>query len=221
MYWDRELAGFIINLIMVISLASLIIRRKNLGNDIVYFIIAIGLLTTIEIFNTIKLALDPDFNSSRIYVIGVNFFTFLLFFIYFQKVLYVKRSKNINLIIIGIFFLNYFLSVILIDDFFRQFSFFSYFIQIILLIGSIYLVLSQIFNSDKVLVLSTYFPFWVCLSLLVTYLGLLPLLIISNTAEKMMNLEIFFSILFLVNLGGYLILLFGISRAKNDNKIPK
>lgn len=220
MIWDREFAGFIINMMMIISFVSLLLKRKNLGEEILYFIMAIGLLTAIEIFNSFQLAVNPDFDSSTIYVIGINFFVFLLFLIYFQKLLYVGRSKIISRIIIGLFLLNYFLCAVYVENFFNQFYFFSYFVEIVLLIGSIYLVLSQTFNSDKILVLNTYFPFWVCISLLVTYLGLLPLLIINNTAEKTMNLEIFFSILFLVNFVGYLILIVGILKAKKENKIP-
>ena len=219
MNWNREIAGLIINLLMAATVFFLILKRKQLGSHIEYFIAAIGLLTTIEIFNSIQMIINPKYNSSAVYVIGINFFVFLLFLIYFYKVLYTKRLKNFSLINIGLFFLNYILSAILIENFFGQFSFFSYFVEIVLVMGSIYLVLSQTFNSDKVLSLSTYFPFWVCISLLVTYLGILPLLIISNTAAKMMNLEIFFSILFLVNIIGYSILLIGIFRAKKENEV--
>lgn len=220
MNWDRELLGTIINILMFISVISLLIKKKNLGNGISYFIVAIGLLTAIEFFNSIQLAVRPDFNSSMIYVIGVNFFVFLLFFIYFQNLLYVQKLKIIHYFIIALFLLNYLFSAIFNERFFNQFSFLSYFVQVILLISSIYLVLSQTFNSDKILVLNSYFPFWICISLLVTYLGILPLLIISNTAEKMMSLEIFFTILFLVNFVGYLVLIIGIFRANDDNKIP-
>ena len=219
MNFNRELAGLIINSLMVISVIFLILKRKNLGNNIIYFTSAIGLLTAIEIFNSVQMFINPNYNSSLLYIIGTNFFVFFLFLLYFQKVLYSKKLKNINLFIIGLFLLNYLLSAILIENFFSKFSFFSYFVEVILVMVSIYLVLSQTFNSDKILALSTYFPFAVCISLLVTYLGILPLLIISNTAEKMMNLEIFFSILFLVNFVGYAILIIGIIRAKKDNEI--
>ena len=219
MNWNREIAGIIINLLMATTVFFLIVKRKQLGSHVEYFIAAIGLLTTIEIFNSILMTLNPTYNSSAVYVVGVNFFVFLLFLIYFKKVLYTKRLKNFSLMIIGLFFLNYLLSALLIDNFFGQFSFFSYFVEIVLVMGSIYLVLSQTFNSDKVLSLSTYFPFSVCISLLITYLGILPLLIISNTAAKMMNLEIFFTILFIVNVVGYLILLIGIVRAKKEKEV--
>lgn len=219
MMWNREIAGIVINLLMAASVLFLIIKRKQLGNYIEYFITALGLLTAIEIFNSVLMIINPQYNSSAVYIIGINFFVFLFFLIYFYKVLYTKRLKNFSLIIIGLFFLNYILSALMINDFFSHFSFFSYFIEIILVMASVYLVLSQTFNSDKVLSLSTYFPFWVCISLLVTYLGILPLLIISNTAAKMMNLEIFFTILFIVNVVGYLILLIGIFRARKENEV--
>ena len=216
MEWNRELSGFIINFTMLTCVIALILKRKNLEEGINYFIAAMGIITLIEIFLLIYIHFNPNFNSSTIYIIGVNFFVFGLFFLYFHHVLNTRKLKQISLFIMGLFLLNYLFSALFIERFFLQFSLISYFIEVILLFGSINLVLSQIFNSDKILVLSTYFPFWICISLLVIYLGVLPLLIISETAEIVMNLQIFFAILFFVNMAGYLILIAGIIRAKKE-----
>lgn len=214
MYWNREIAGLIIIISMIFSATLLVFKRKNLEGHIFYFIGAIVLLSLIEITGFVTKIFDHEYNTSKLYAIGTNFFVFLLYLLYFQKILQTKRLRNLNAIIIALFIVNYLGSALLVDEFFTRFSFVSYFFQVILLTGSINLVMSQIFNSDKILSLSTYFPFWVCISLLIIYLGVLPLLMISNVAARLMNLNLFFAILFLVNFLGYVILLVGILKAK-------
>lgn len=217
MQWNRELAALIIVVLMITTVLLLVFKRKQLGATVYYFTIALSLSTGIEIIGFILRLYAKNFNTSFLYIVGTNFFVFLLFLIYFQSILQSKKYRTINLIIIFSFILNYFLSALLIDDFFNNFTFSTYFVEVFLLVTSIYLVLSQIFNSDKILVLSIYFPFWVCISLLAIYLGVIPLIVISKTASKMMNLTIFYAILFIVNLIGYCILLLGIAKAKSEN----
>jgi len=217
MQWNRELAALIIVVLMITTVLLLVFKRKQLGATVYYFTIALSLSTGIEIIGFILRLYAKNFNTSFLYIVGTNFFVFLLFLIYFQSILQSKKYRTINLIIIFSFILNYFLSALLIDDFFNNFTFSTYFVEVFLLVTSIYLVLSQIFNSDKILVLSIYFPFWICISLLAIYLGVIPLIVISKTASKMMNLTIFYAILFIVNLIGYCILLLGIAKAKSEN----
>lgn len=217
MIWNRTLAGIILVIVMLISIVYMLIKKKQLSKGIEYFISAISLLTLIEITIMIGKSYDDDFQTLLYYIIGVNFFVFLLFFLFFQAILNVSRLRRINLIIISLFILNYVFSAIFIDDFFEVFPFLSYFTQVVLLIGSIFLVISQTFNSDKILAISTYFPFWICLSLLVIYLGVLPLMIVSITAANFMNLNIFYAILFLVNFIGYCILIVGVYKAKEES----
>ena len=217
MWWNRELGGFFVTFLMLISFILLVIKRKEVEKGSNFFIAAIGVLTLIEVYTTLSRFLDSKYNSSLLYVIGMNLIVFFLFFLYFQNILTSKKLKRINLILIILFLLNYVISSVIDDHFFIRFPFSSYFVEVVLLTCSIYLVMSQTFNSDKILALGNYFPFWVCISSLVIYLGVLPLLIISYTAANQMNLNIFFAILFLVNVSGYSILLIGIMKAKREN----
>ena len=121
------------------------------------------------------------------------------------------------MILIVFFLVNYLLFAIFSDDFFTKFSIRFYFLEVILLMVHIYLVLHETFNSDKILNIKLYSPFWAAIGLMSIYLGVTPLLIISNTAKKMMNINIFFIILFIVNFIGYSILITGILFAKNIN----
>lgn len=217
MVWNRELGAFLIAILLLISFVFLLIKRKNLQTRGSYFIAAFGILTFIENFCTAARFFNEKFNSSLLYVIGIDLVVFFLFFLYFQNILTTKKLKRINLVLIALFLLNFIGSACILEDFFTRFPFSTYLIEVVLLTVSIGLVLSQTFNSDKILALEHYFPFWVCISLLVTYLGVLPLLVLSYTAAKSMNLNIFFAILFLVNVVGYSILLIGILKAKSEN----
>lgn len=216
MVWNREIAGSFVALLMLICLVFLILKQRQLEKGSNYFILALAILTFIEMYCTLQKSINITYNSSILYVIGINLIVFLLFFLYFQSILTLKKLKRVNLILILLFLLNYIGSAILVENFFTRFPFFSYFVEVVLLTGSIFLVMSQTFNSDKILGLGHYFPFWVCISLLVTYLGVLPLLVISYTATNLMNLNIFFVLLFLVNVAGYTILFFGILKAKKE-----
>ncbi|SFB73788.1 hypothetical protein SAMN05421876_101489 [Kaistella jeonii] len=216
MVWNREIAGSFVAFLMLICLLFLILKRRKLEKGSNYFIFGLGILTFIEIYCTLQKFINITYNSSILYVIGINLIVFLLFFLYFQSILISEKLKRVNLLLIVLFLLNYIGSAIFVENFFTRFPFFSYFVEVVLLTGSIFLVMSQTFNSDKILGLGHYFPFWVCISLLVTYLGVLPLLVISYTATNLMNLNIFFVLLFLVNVAGYTILFFGILKAKKE-----
>ena len=215
MFWNKDLAGFIIVLLMFTLLTIIIIKRNKLEKGSNYFILAIGLLTCIEIGSWLGNHYSKNYNSTILYVIGVNLIGFFLFFLYFHQMLKSEKLKKINLILIILFLANYLFFALTDSDFFKFFPFFSYFVEVVLLVSSIYLVMSQAFNSDRILNLVGYFPFWVCISSLIIYLGVMPLLIISITAENMMNINIFYIIMFFVNFIGYSILLFGIIKVKN------
>lgn len=214
MIWNRDLAGIIVALLMLTSLVLMIIKRKRLEQGSFYFISAVAVIILVDTFSLVGKHFSENYNSTIFYVLGINLVAFFLFFMYFHQLLKSVKLKRINLILILLFFINFIYSAVVDDHFFKSFPFFNYFIEVLLLSLSIYLVMSQTFNSDKILYLRRYFPFWVCLSLLVTYLGVMPLLIVSFTAENMMNVTVFHIVMFSVNLVGYSILLVGILNVK-------
>lgn len=201
---------------MMLLFFLLLFQRKKLNGGVLYFILAIGIGVIVEIITSVCFKFfDRFYNTIPFYTVGVIFFVFLFFFLYFHHLLEDKRLKKINRIIIGLFLLCYFLSFFLLKDFFTSFPFSMYFAEILLFTISIYLFLRQVFNSDKILTLRSYYPFWVSVGLLVIYLGVLPLLIISRSAREIMNLNVFYTLLFIINMIGYSILIIGIFFAKN------
>lgn len=215
--WNREAASIIQLLLVLLFFVLLLIKNKKLGKGINYFISASAIIVSVETFVYLARFLKPELNTIPFYVIGVNLFVFFLFFIYFRHVLELEKSKKINLNLIYLFLASYLLFAVFSKNFFMRFPFIFYFVELILLIGNIYLVLHETFNSDKILNIKSYYPFWACIGLMAIYLGVTPLLIISNTSLKMMNINIFLIILFVVNVIGYSILITGVFYAQNIN----
>lgn len=215
--WNREAASIIQLLVVLLFFVLLLIKNKKLGKGIFYFIAASAIIVSVDTYVYFARLYKPQLNTIPFYVIGVNLSVFFLFFIYFRHVLVLEKSKKINLILIYLFITSYFLFAIFSKDFFTRFPYIFYFIELILLLGNIYLVLHETFNSDKILNIKSYYPFWACIGVMAIYLGVTPLLIISNTSLKMMNINIFLIILFIVNVIGYSILITGIFYAQNIN----
>lgn len=214
--WNRNAASVIQLILVLIFFILLFVKRKKLGNGIGYFIIASGIVLVTDTALFI-MRLNFQFNSVPIYNVAVNLIVFFLFFLYFRKILELRISKIINTFLIVIFLASYILFAVLSEDFFFKFPFKFYFLEVVLLTVNIFLVLQETFNSDKILNIKSYYPFWACIGLMSVYLGVTPLLIISNTSMEMMNINIFFIVLFLVNVIGYAILINGILLAKNIN----
>ena len=218
--WNRNVGSVIQLLIVLIFFISLFIKRKNLGAGINYFIIASGIVLTTDTVLFI-MRLNFQYNSVPIYNIAVNLIVFFLYFLYFRSILEFKKSKVINGFLIIIFLTSYLLFAFLSEDFLYKFPFKFYFLEVVLLIINIFLVLKETFNSDKILNIKSYYPFWACIGLMSVYLGVTPLLIISNTSMEMMNINIFFIILFVVNVIGYSILITGIFFAEKNINVKK
>lgn len=197
----------------------MVIRRKKLGSQIHYFIIAMSFVFLSESLSLIGTILYGDgFRVNRINVVGVIILFFLAVFVYFYKTLENKRLKSIQLGIIGLDVLNILLSIIFIDDFFIYLPYPTYFVTILLFLASVTLFFIETFNSEKVLNIMDYYPFWIAISLVVLYVGLLPLIIISKNAMQLsISRNIFLILLYSVNFTGYSIMLIGIFFSKKTN----
>lgn len=204
--------------IYFIIITLLIIRRKQLGPQIWYFIISMILVFLSELFATIgKIMYGEQYNSTPFMSGGVIICSLSAVLIYYYKILENRRSKNIQLGIVCLNFLNIILSVIFIDDFFSFLPYITYFVTIFLLLLSITLFFFETFNSEKILNITTYYPFWIALSLIVIYLGVLPLIIMSKNAIQLsISKNIFLILLYSVNFTGYTIMLVGIFFSKKE-----
>lgn len=218
MKWDIVFVQNTISfLFLVMVFLQLIFRRKKLGKKIGYFIIA---MVVIVLANTIsfgyRIFID-QLNSTPIFVVLVNGIGFLFFFLYYYNLQKIKKVKILQGVIIGIFVTGYILYGLLSKDFFIKFPSYSYFFECILLIISITMFFYETFNSDIILNITKYFPFWVSLSLIIIYIGLLPILLFINRVNSNLSAETFHLILFLINIIGYSVLFYGILKSNKIN----
>ena len=208
--WNRDAAGYVQLVFILMYFVLLIVKSKKLGNGIFYLIIAAGIVFFTDTYILTMRLNNPKFNSAPIYSVAVNFFVFLLYFLYFRIILHNEKSRQTNLVTLIIFVSSYLIFAVTTKNFFKVFPFNFYFTELILLVVNIFLVLRETFNSDKILNIKSYYPFWVCIGMMALYLGITPLLIISHSLVNVMNVNIFFIILFLINILGYSILITGI-----------
>lgn len=201
----------------------LIVKRQNLRPHISYFIAAMIIVFCSEFFSTVgKVVYGDQFNSTPFMAGGVIICFFFMVFVYFYKILESKLSKQLQMGIIIVNVINVVLSLILIKDFFVFLPYPTYFVTIILLLCSVTLFFFETFNSEKILNIMGYYPFWIAISLIVLYLGLVPLIVISKRAvELSISKNIFFILLYSVNFTGYAIMFIGILFSKRENLIRK
>lgn len=197
----------------------MVIKRKKLGSQIHYFIIAMLFVFLSESLSLLGTILYGDsFRVNRINVVGIIILFFLAVFVYFYKTLENKRLKTIQLGIIVAKILNIIISLIFIEDFFIYLPYPTYFVTIVLLLASVALFFFETFNSEKVLNIMDYYPFWIAISLIVLYVGMLPWMILSkNAMELSISRNIFLILLYIVNFTGYTIMLVGIFFSKKTN----
>ena len=216
---NRILLSSILIFIYFLIILFMVIKWKELGSQIHYFIIAMLFVFLSESLSLLGTILYGDsFRVNRINVVGVIILFFLSVFVYFYKTLENKRLKAIQLGIIGLDILNIIFSLIFIEDFFIYLPYPTYFVTIFLLLASVALFFFETFNSEKVLNIMDYYPFWIAISLIVLYVGMLPLMIISkNAMELSISRNIFLILLYIVNFTGYTIMLVGIFFSKKTN----
>jgi len=207
--------------IYFVIISLLVFKRKYLGPHIWYFIISLVFVFLSELFATIgKLIYGEQYNSTPWMSGGVIICSFSAVFIYYYKILENSRCKNIQFAIVCLNFLNIILSLIYVKDFFSFLPYVTYFITITLLLFSITLFFFETFNSEKIFNITNYYPFWITISLIIIYLGVLPLIIMSkNVIDLSISKNIFLILLYSVNFTGYTIMLTGIFFSKKDHLI--
>lgn len=210
----RDISGAIGVGVLFLTLLTLLFKYKNAGRAGFYYIAAVFVLTVVEAYNTFHRHIDPNHNSSPAYMIGINLIVFALLLLYFHKLLIVRLCRQISIGILILFFTQYILGAILIDNFFLQVPFINYCMGVLCIASSITLVLSQTFNSKKIFTLQNYFPFWACISTLIIFIGALPLIFAKYYVGFSSNL--FYTTLFLVHVLGKIATIIGILKAKID-----
>lgn len=211
MNWNIEIGKQLTMVISIVVMVLMIIKSRKIGKENLFFIIGYLLSSLIDIFCYFYFMLT-GLPTDIFYVIGFLMIVFFLYLLYYYQLLYVPILKKIQLIILAIFILNIAVMLYQKDDLLHHFSFTMLYVDILLLLFSIILFLYQVFNSDKILGINNYLPFWISVALLIFFIGSIPILFFRATVSE----SIYFFILFMLNLISNGILIFGLIRKKQD-----
>lgn len=193
----------------ILLLIGVIHFRKKFGKEIVFFIISLVFIVITEMISSyISIVLHKD--SVFIFTIGIFLFAFFFLFYYYYQLFETPLAKKLQGIVLLLFLLNYFLSILFVPNFFKVFPNFTYFIECILLLATFGIFLYETFQTEKILSITTYYPFWITVGLFIIYICLLPLLLISSVAQDAMDIRIFRGILLSINIIGYSTMIIGL-----------
>lgn len=211
MNWNIETGKQISMIISIIVMVLMIIKYRKTGKENLFFIIGYLLFSLIDIscYFYFRLTSLP---TDIFYVIGFLMIVFFLYLFYYYQLLYVPLLKKIQTIILALFVLNIAVMFYTEDDLLHHFSFNMLYADILLLLFSIILFLYQTFNSDKILEIKNYLPFWISVALLIFFIGSIPILFFRTTVSE----SIYFFILFMLNLISNGILILGLIWNKQE-----
>ncbi|MBB6332480.1 hypothetical protein HNP24_003472 [Chryseobacterium sediminis] len=211
MNWNIETGKQISMILSIIVMLLMVIKYRKTGKENLFFIIGYLLFSLIDIFCYFYYDLT-NLPTDIFYVIGFLMIVFFLYLFYYYQLLYVPLLKKIQTIILTLFVLNIAVMFYTEDDLLHHFSFNMLYVDILLLLFSIILFLYQTFNSDKILGINNYLPFWISVALLIFFIGSIPILFFRNTVSE----SIYFFILFMLNLISNGILILGLIGNKQE-----
>jgi len=211
MNWNIETGKQISMVISIIVMILMVTKYRKTGKENLFFIIGYLLFSLIDIFCYFYYDLTK-LPTDIFYVIGFLMIIFFLYLFYYYQLLYVPLLKKIQAINLALFVLNIAVMFYTEDDLLHHFSFNMLYVDILLLLFSIILFLYQTFNSDKILGIKSYLPFWISVALLIFFIGSIPILFFRTTVSE----TIYFFILFMLNLISNGILILGLIWNKQE-----
>ncbi|WP_312341280.1 hypothetical protein [Chryseobacterium binzhouense] len=204
MNWDVEISKKVSMIMLVIVLMIIFWNYKKIQKVNMYFFSGFILLSVIDLFCYFyfKTTKKP---TDTFYILGV-FGAFFLYLLYYYRLFYIPFLKKTQLLFLMVFWINIGVMMYFNPNFFGHFSFSIFYVNILLLTFSVILFLYQTFNSDKIFRIKNYLPFWISVACLIFYIGIIPIIFFRNTV----SLNIYFFILFLLNLINNAIIIFGL-----------
>lgn len=192
-------------LISVLVLILLFTKSKRIGHENRLFIAGYTLFSLIDIFCYFYYEFT-ELPTDIFYTVGFLTLVFLLYLLYYFKLLHLILLRKIQIVIILLFLLNIIIQVIINENAYLHFSFNWLYINILLLLFSIILFLYQTFNSNKILYINNYLPFWISVALLIFFIGNIPIFYFRHTVSE----NLYFIILLSLNIVSNFIIIRGI-----------
>lgn len=215
MDWDRNIGLFIINILMLAICILLIKKRKILQPYGSYMIAAMVLTYLIDCTTFFIRAtdyIDRIYNTYIYIYAGLGLF-FLIIFLMYQKLIQNSNLKNIAKIVTIVFIILYVYQIITLNIE-NGFPEVILYINVFLLLFMIALFLIDTFNTDIILEIKKYYPFWFSLGLIIIYMVIVPSILISKSSTSTMTSGLWSFITFIINIVGYGILFVGLLQAK-------
>jgi len=206
-----ELGKIISMLISVFVMILIYCIKGQSKKENFLFIIGYSTLSIIDIFCFFYYKLTK-WPTDIFYTVGFLTIVFFLYLFYYFKLLYLKPLRKIQFTIILLFVLNILIQIIINQYAFLNFSFNWLYINILLLLFSIILFLYQTFNSNKILHIKHYLPFWISVSLLIFFIGSIPIFYFRHTISE----QLYFIILLSLNIVSNLIIARGVLWHKHN-----
>ena len=194
MDWNAELGKQVSLVILVIMMILIAAQYRKIEKVNLFFFAGYFLLSLNDFFFYFFFKLT-NLPTEKYYSICFAV-VFLMYLVYYYKLLYIPLLKKIQIILLGLFFINVLGMSLVEHQFFQNLSFNMFYINILLLIFSVILFLYQTFNSDKIFEIKNYLPFWISVGLLIFYIDIIPILYFRTTVSQ----DIYFFFLFLLNL---------------------
>ncbi|MBL1221711.1 hypothetical protein JET18_12745 [Chryseobacterium sp. L7] len=213
MNWNIEIGKQITSVISIAVMIVMALKFSKIGKENFFFILGYFVLSLIDIFCYFYFK-ATDKSTEIFFVIGLLMVVFFLYLLYFFQLIYLPVLKKMQLAILIIFLINIGVRFYIEDDLLHHFSFNLLYVDILLLLFSIILFLYQTFNSDKILDLNNYLPFWISVALLILFIGSIPILYFRTTVSQ----NIYFFILFMLNLISNGILMLGLIWNKQESR---
>ena len=200
----------------MLSICILLFKKKDMLGSYKYLMISAMVLTYIIDTTCFFIRKSPNISNEyilQIYIYGSLGLLFLLFFLMYQKIIKNQLLNNISKGVIVLFLLSYFYHIFTInlsDGFPNKLLFFNVF----LLLFVIALFLIDVFNTDLILDIKNYFPFWFSLGLIILYMAMVPSVIITGISNLKMKKGLWSLVVFIINFLGYGITFLGLLKAK-------
>jgi len=195
----------------VLVMLLLLFKSHKIKQENILFIIGYSLLSLIDIFCYFYYEYTKS-PTDIFYIIGFLIIVFFIYLLYYYRLLYKTLLRKIQVVLIGIFVFNIFIQLIFNDTVFKDFSFNWLYINTLILFSSISLFLYQTFNSNKILQINNYLPFWISVAILIAFIGSIPISFLRFSVPE----EIYFLILFILNSTSNLIIIGGIIGHKQN-----
>ncbi len=196
-----------IAVVLLLVIVSLLIRYyKRLNSYVLFPILAYSSILFVEIityFNVFNYK-----NTGLVYSFFTSFLSLLFQMIFFYFNIKNSKMKKISLMLITLHIANFGLGFYLNEDSFLLLK--NHFISIALLFCIIMMYLYETFNSDIILKISKHFSFWNTLYVIIVWIGLLPVLVLSQYREFIIDAVTYYTIINMVSFIGYSSLIFGI-----------